>query len=1048
MHSKNSTSAIEWVARHAVAANLIMFAAVIGGLLFMKNIKQEVFPDFELNKVRIEVMYAGASPEEVESGLLLAIEEAISGIKGISEIKSIAKEGMGTVVVDTILGSDLERLTQDIEKEVNRITTFPEDAETPEVEIISQQKRVLTLVLYGETKEKVLHELGEQFRETLLQSDVITQVELLGVRPLEISIEVSQATLRRYKISLSTISQRIKASSLDLPSGSIKTDVGEVLIRMKERKNYRPQFEKLPIIISADGSEVLLGDIAQIKDGYQESDYSIVYNNQPAIMLQVYSGENQTPIGIATAVKEKILESKHTLPKGIHAEISYDASVSYEQRVDLLLRNSAMGLVLVFFTLALFLELRLAFWVMTGIPVAFLGSFLFLPLLGVSINMISLFAFIIALGIVVDDAIIIGENVFHYRQQGLKPIEAAIKGASEMAQPVTFSILTNIATFMPLFFIPGFLGKIFMVIPLVVTTVFLLSLMESLFVLPNHLGHLQPLKKKGLQRWLFNQQQRFSQTFERWVSQSYGHFLNGVLNQRYLTVTVAISLLVLVLSYTLSGRMGMGLFPKTDSDFAKATLVLPYGTPIEKTQKVVEILTKNARKVADNHPKGHLLIRGISAQMGHNGTHTALIMVYLAAPEIRKNIMETDEFNQKWREITGELIGISSLIFESDSGGPGAGAALTIELNHQDMQVLEKASQQLAEALRRYPITRDVDDGFSLGKSQLDFTLLPEGLSLGFTAENVARQVRDAFYGNEVLRQQRGRNEIKVMVRLPKNERILEQNITDLFLWSNQGKEIPLTEVVNISRGRAYTKINRRNGRRNIQVKSGVSPKTKSGEVINSLKAKALPKLLKDFPGLSYSFQGAQSEMTNSLGSLKLSFVVAIIVIYAMLAIPFQSYILPLIVIVSIPFGVIGAILGHLAMDYDLTVMSMLGIVALAGIVVNDALVLIDHANQLQRRHKIPAFQIIKMASIQRFRPIILTTLTTFLGLIPMILETSRQAKFLIPMAISIGFGILFATFITLLFIPSLYLIVDDIRRFSRRIRFSHYRFKKWLNVR
>jgi multidrug efflux pump subunit AcrB len=649
---------------------------------------------------------------------------------------------------------------------------------------------------------------------------------------------------------------------------------------------------------------------------------------------------------------------------------------------------------------------------------------------------------------VVDDAIIIGENIFHYRQQGLKPIEAAIKGASEMAQPVTFSILTNIATFMPLFFIPGFLGKIFMVIPLVVTTVFLLSLMESLFVLPNHLGHLQPLKKKGLQRWLFNQQQRFSQTFERWVSQSYGHFLNGVLNQRYLTVTVAISLLVLVLSYTLSGRMGMGLFPKTDSDFAKATLVLPYGTPIEKTQKVVEILTKNARKVADNHPKGHLLIRGISAQMGHNGTHTALIMVYLAAPEIRKNIMETDEFNQKWREITGELIGISSLIFESDSGGPGAGAALTIELNHEDMQVLEKASQQLAEALRRYPITRDVDDGFSLGKSQLDFTLLPEGLSLGFTAENVARQVRDAFYGNEVLRQQRGRNEIKVMVRLPKNERILEQNITDLFLWSNQGKEIPLTEVVNISRGRAYTKINRRNGRRNIQVKSGVSPKTKSGEVINSLKAKALPKLLKDFPGLSYSFQGAQSEMTNSLGSLKLSFVVAIIVIYAMLAIPFQSYILPLIVIVSIPFGVIGAILGHLAMDYDLTVMSMLGIVALAGIVVNDALVLIDHANQLQRRHKIPAFQIIKMASIQRFRPIILTTLTTFLGLIPMILETSRQAKFLIPMAISIGFGILFATFITLLFIPSLYLIVDDIRRFSRRIRFSHYRFKKWLNVR
>ncbi|MCK5924830.1 MAG: efflux RND transporter permease subunit [Methylococcales bacterium] len=1032
---KKLTGPIAWVANHAVAANLIMLVAILGGLLFLKTIKQEVFPDFELDRVLINVAYPGANPEEIESGLLLAIEEAISGVEGIGDIESTAKEGLGTVVVHTLLGTDLERLTQDIEKEIDRITTFPEDSEAPEIGLIFQKKKVMRLILYGQADEKVLHKLAEQFRQKLLQHEDVTLVELSGVKPLEMSIEISQANLRRYKISLSDVSKRIKSASLDLPAGSIKTDVGEILMRMKERKNVRQQFEELPIIINADGSEVKLGDIAHINDGYQETDYSAVYNNNPAIMLLVYSSDKQTPIRIASAVKAQIETYQHTLPAGIHTEISYDASVSYEQRVNLLLRNSAMGLVLVFFTLALFLELRLAFWVMTGIPIAFLGSFLFLPMLGVSLNMISLFAFIIALGIVVDDAIIIGENIYHYRQQGLAPLDAAIRGAQDMAQPVTFSILTNIATFMPLLFIPGFIGKIFMVIPIVVSTVFLLSLIESLFVLPNHLGHLKPLKEKGFQRWLFNQQQRFSHAFERWVSHCYGRFLEIALNYRYLTVAIAFSLLIVVLSYAMSGRMGMGMFPKTESDFAKVTITLPFGTPIEKTKKVVETLTKNARKVAENVSNGDQLIRGIFAQIGQQGTHIATMMVYLAKPNIREKIMGTAIFSQKWREMTGELTGVSSLIFESDAGGPGSGAAITIELNHTDMIVLEKASRELAKAIKAYPMTKDIDDGFSLGKIQLDFKLLPEGLSLGFTAEKVGRQIRDAFYGSEVLRQQRGRNEIKIVVRLPKNERLVEQNITDLFLWSDEGKEIPLTDVVKIERGRAYTEINRRNGHRNVQVKAGVSPKTKSGEVIKGLKRNDLPKLVKKFPDLSYSFQGAQSEMANSLGSLKLSFLIAIIIIYMMLAIPFQSYILPLIVIISIPFGIIGAILGHLMMGYDLTVLSMLGVVALSGIVVNDSLVLIEHANQLQQQHQKTVFQIIKMASIQRFRPIILTTLTTFLGLVPMILETSRQAKFLIPMAISIGFGVLFATLITLLLIPSLYLVVDDFRRLWKNIR-------------
>ncbi|MCK5888403.1 MAG: efflux RND transporter permease subunit, partial [Methylococcales bacterium] len=702
-------------------------------------------------------------------------------------------------------------------------------------------------------------------------------------------------------------------------------------------------------------------------------------------------------------------------------------SKSYEQRIDLLLRNSAVGLLLVFMTLALFLELRLAFWVMMGIPIAFLGSFLILPSLGVTLNMISLFAFIIALGIVVDDAIIIGENIYHYRQDGFSPIDAAIKGAQDMAVPVTFSILTNIATFMPLFFMPGVMGKIFFMIPTVVTVVFLISLAESLFILPNHLGKLEEVKPHGLQAWVNGKQQRFSRAFRDWVNHRYGNFLVMVLRHRYLVIVIALSLLAATLSYAASGRMGMTLFPRTEADYAKATVTLPYGTAIEKTKLVVQQLVKAATHVADDSGQAEKLVKGVFANIGVGGSHKAVIRVHLSAPEIRNTIMSTEQFVQKWRKTTGSLTGIDTLLFESDAGGPGSGSSITVELNHSDLAVLEKASQQLATALLAYPLVKDVNDGFSNGKQQYDFSLKAEGKSLGLDELSVGRQIRDAFYGAEVLRQQRERNEIKVMVRLPKEERSSAMDMNDFLLWTNNQIEIPVKEVVTIKKGRAYTEINRRNGRRNVQVKASVTPRNKSGSIIADLKVTALAKMVKQYPGLTYSFQGRQADMAKSMGTLKLSFVFALLAIYAMLAIPFQSYILPLIVILSIPFGIIGAIFGHLIMGYGLSILSLLGIVALSGIVVNDSLVLINHANQLRREYpEKPAVEVIKMAGIQRFRPIILTTMTTFFGLVPMILETSRQAKILIPMAISIGFGIVFATLITLVLIPSLYLVVDD----------------------
>lgn len=1039
----SQTGPIAWMAGHSVAANLAMVVCIIGGLLFLNNIRQEVFPDFEIDSVSITVAYPGASPEEVERGIVLAIEDAVGGLDGIKQITSSAKENAGTITVEALRGTDMQRFTQDIQKEVDRITTFPIDAEKPQITLIASKRRVISVALYGDAEDTVLHELAEQLRDQLLQDPGITQIDLEGIKPLEIAVEIPQDMLRRYRLSLGDIAQRIAAASIDLPAGSVKTGSGEILIRIKERRDYGRQFSQLPIITTADGSQIKLGDIARITDGFDESDYYATFNDKPAVMLQVYSVGEQTPIQVSETVRNHLDKIAPELPEGIYTDVRRDASEDYAQRIDLLLRNSAMGLSLVFILLALFLELRLAFWVMMGIPIAFLGSFLFLPSIGVTLNMISLFAFIIAIGIVVDDAIIIGENIYHHRQEGLSPLQAAIQGAREMAMPVTFSILTNIATFMPLLFIPGFTGKIFFMIPLVVITVFLLSLVESLFILPNHLGHLKPLKSKGFQARIHHYQQRFSDGFRRWTLHRYGPFLESVLQHRYLTVTLAFSILIAALAYAASGRMGMTLFPKVESDYAQVTLTMPFGTPFEKTEAIARHLSEAARRVASNVPNGDQLLKGQFTELGTIdrqqtlGSHLATVRTYLAPPEVRDDILSTEQFTRRWREEAGEIAGIEAILFESDAGGPSRGPAITVELNHRDIQVLEQASRRLAQTLSAYPIVNDVDSGLTSGKEQLDFTLLPEGRSLGLTAQDVARQVRNAFFGAEVLRQQRGRNEIKIMVRLPENERMSLKNVESLMLRTPAGIEIPLTEAVQIERGRAYTEINRRNGRRNIQVKSGVTPRSRAGEIINDLKATELPRLQEEFPGLQYSFQGSQAEMADNLSSLKISFVFALLAIYAMLAIPFRSYILPLIVIVSIPFGIIGAILGHLLMGYDLSILSMLGIVALSGIVVNDSLVLINYANEHRIGSAKTPLQVIKAAGIQRFRPILLTTLTTFFGLMPMILETSRQARMLIPMAISIGFGILFATLITLVLIPSLYLVAEDVRVLFHKLKIA-----------
>ncbi len=1028
-NKEHSSGSIAWMSKHSVAANLLMLTFIIGGFFMMTNMRQEVFPTYDIDVVNITVAYPGATPQEVEEGIILVIEEAVSGLDGIDKIKSTASEGSGIVTIEAEVNADLQRLSNEIQDEINRIITFPVDIEKPIVSLLSLRKRGVTAVIYGNASESVIHEYTEIFRDELLQDPHITLIDLSGVRPLEIGIEVPQENLRRYNLTLNDIKNKIQQASIDLSGGSIKADGGEIIIRMKERKNYGYEFASIPIITTPRGGTILLRDIATITDGYEDTDYFATYNNKRAMLLKVMSSPNQTPIEISEAVRAHLKTFQEKLPDGMNAAILYDQSDAYRDRIDLLLRNSALGIILVLAMLALFLEIRLAFWVMMGIPISFMGSFLVLPLMDISLNMISLFAFIIALGIVVDDAIVVGENVYRYRQEGYSPLDAAIKGAKEMAMPVTFSILTNIATFMPLYFMPGTMGKIFQIIPVVVSVVFLVSLIESLFILPAHLRALKKTNRHGLWLWIHEKQQRFSHGFKEWVNKRYGTFLIYVLHHRVLTIAAAVSLLIFTLSYALSGRMGMEMFPKTESDFGVVKFSMPFGTPVEQVEKVTKQLIITAQKTIDESSDPEKLLIGIYANIGTGGGHQGDVTVYLAPPEIREKIMNTNTFINRWRSNFGEMAGIETIGFQSDMGGPGSGSSLSIELNHRDLNLLQRASEELAIKLQDYSNVKDIDNGYSEGKDQLDFIVLERGKRLGLEAKDVARQVRNAFFGAEIIRQQRGRNEIKIMVRLPKSERSSEHDLHNLLLKTPSGIEVPFYDVVEITRSIAYSKIDRRNGRRILTVSADVTPRAQTAEVINDLKEGVIPQMLQKYPGLKVSFEGRQANMRESVASLKLSFVLAMLVVYALLAIPFQSYIQPLIVMISIPFGVIGAIFGHLIMGYSLSMVSVLGIIALSGIVVNDSLILINQANKLKRAGNSDPISVVHAAAISRFRPILLTTLTTFGGLMPMILETSRQAKFLIPMALSMGFGILFATLITLVLVPALYVSFDRFKR-------------------
>ncbi|MFO7875914.1 MAG: efflux RND transporter permease subunit [Desulfovermiculus sp.] len=1013
-----SPGPLAWMAGNSVAANLIMLLFLVGGLITALNIKQEVFPEFTRDIVRVSVPYPGASPEEVEQGIVLAVEEAVQGLEGVKEVRSTASEGRGQIQVEALAGQNMNRLWQDVESEVSRITTFPDEAEEPEISISAHKRGVMTLALSGVEDELVLREAAETVRDELLQDPGITQVELDGARDYEVHIEINQENLRRFGLTLDEVAQTIRRASVDLGAGSIKTRAGDVLVRVMDRRYSAREYAQIPVITRDSGAQIRLEDIAEVSSGFEESESWASSNGWPAVMLEVYRVGDQTPGSVSKAADRVLSDINQSLPGNLQVEVLRDRSDIFEQRADLLLKNAYLGLGLVFFLLALFLEARLAFWVSLGIPISFLGSFLLLSGTDFSVNMITMFAFIVTLGIVVDDAIVVGENIYHHRRKGQNMLQASIQGVREVAMPVVFSVLTNMVAFTPMFFIPGVMGKIFKAIPLVVICVFAVSLIESLLVLPSHLAHIGEKRMKGPLHYLAQAQARFSAWIEHLIANHFGPFLSFALNQRYLVLALGVAILLATVGYIQSGRMGIVLFPTVESDYAYAQATLPTGAAREELQRVEKRLIQAAQKVIQQQG-GQELATSLLTVVNEN---TVEARIYLPPPEVRP--IGTSLVTRYWREQTGEITGLESIQFEADRGGPGSGKALTVQLSHRDRDLLEQAGKDLAAHLEEFSGVSDIDDGSPSGKQQLDIQLSDLGRRMGLSSREVANQVRHAFYGAEALRQQEGRNEVTVRVRLPEEDRRNMETLENFLLRSGD-QEILLQEAVQVQEGRSHTTINRTNGRRVVEVTANVQPRARAEQLSADLRAGALPELQAAYPGLSYSFEGRQADLRESVSSLLRGLLLALVALYGLLAVPFRSYIQPMIIMACIPFGLVGAVLGHLLMGYSLSLMSLFGIVALSGVVINNSLILVHFANRLRRQGK-SVFEAVSLAGMQRFRPILLTTLTTFGGLSPMILETSRQARFLIPMAISLGFGLLFATVIILILIPCLYLVLED----------------------
>jgi len=1051
---------IAWFAHNRVAANLIMMVIIALGCLALPETRKELIPGVSLERIAISTLYPGAGPRDVEAVVCTRIEAVVYDIEGTLDLTSFASSGSCYTTIDIADGYSTKAVLDEVKSRIESINSFPDEVEKPVVSELIERYRVAKLIIAGAGDEWALKRLAENIRLDLLEEPVISVIELQNARPYEISIALSEDSLAQYNLKFEDVVNTLKATALDLPGGSLATEQGDILIQTLGLIESADDFSSIILQADEDGGRVLLSDIATITDGFRDEGTMAQLDGERAVSLDVYRVGEQNIIDVADAINKYVQAPATYLPEGISLYVWQDDSKLFMSRIDLLVSNVFSGLCLLFAILLLFLNWRLSFWVSLGIPISFMGAFWLLPVFDGSINIISLFAFLLVLGIVVDDAIVVGESIYTEQASGNKGVEGAIEGTYKVAKPITFAIITSVIAFMPLLFLPGPEGKLMQVIPVVVITTLLFSLFESLFILPAHLSH-QPAERDSNQHWnttkLTNRetlnkksliskiktiggilegiQTKFSAALEMFVIRRYKPFLDHVLVWRWSYILGFMGLFFISLTLLSSGWLRTVLFSAIEGDVAYANVTFAEGSNPDKTKHAILKIEQEAlllqQELTDESGVSAIahvysVVAPISkySREAQAAADDHIGRVYLELSVSNDRVMSGHDIIRRWRERVGEIEDSIELSFVSDLTPPSAD--INIELSSRNLDDLALQAENLKQVLARFEGVYDIQDSQQRSSRQVQLALKPVARDMGLTLSALGQQVQQAYLGVEVQSMPRGEDEVKVQVSYPKEATSSLWHLENMHIQLPNGEGVPLFTIADVSYKSADNNIKRYERNRVISVSAFVDAgKNSTKAVIADLEAGFLQQLT-ETTAVKWTKAGKQKSIVEFVEILTSSYLLALIAMYLVMAILFSSYTQPLLVMFAIPFGLVGSLLGHLLLGVDVTLWSFIGMVAVSGIVVNDNLVLIDYINE-KRSQGEDLETAITSAGIRRFRPIILTSLTTFIGLVPIMSETSLQAQFLIPMAISLAFGVLFATLVSLLLVPAVYLLIQDV---------------------
>jgi len=1021
---------IAWWVNNPIAANLLMWMILVGGFTSLPGLDKEMFPTIPRDVVQVEVPYPGAGPREVEEQICIRVEEEVHDLDGIEEIRSFAYQGGGRVEIEVADGYSTQKLLNDVKSRVDAINSFPVDAERPQIKEVLARTQILSLAVAGPLNEGDLKRLAENIRDDVIDLPGVTLAEIGGTRPEEVSVEVSEDTLRRYQLRFEDVVAAIRRSSVNLPAGEVREESGDIVLQTRGQAYHRADFERIVVLRDVDGTEVTLGEIAHIRDGFAEQDLVSRFNGKPAVFVNLFNTRNPDVITTSAAVQDYIEAKQADLQPGVELVVWRNLSVYLNSRIDLLLRNALGGLVLVFGLLVLFLRPALAFWVAAGIGIAYVGTLWLMPYLGISVNVVSLFAFLLILGIVVDDAIVVGESVYAHYERGLNGVESAALGARSVSKPVTFAVLTTMIVFVPMLLLPGDSTKLMREMPKVALIALAFSLLESFLILPAHLRHLKAEKTPRWlpARWLHTARQHTSNAMKSFIEKRYRPLLNRALHHGAITISLFLAVLILVLGVFFTGWLRVAFFPVVEGEYLRATVELQEGTGFNRSlaimdqlERGVEALKKEPLMVAED---------GSSVLINHYAeSRENLVSVVLELASNETRTVSSRAVAELWRKHIGPVENVEE--YEVEFTLMGRPKDINLLLKGSDMDQLRAASAELEEALLTYPGVFNISSSLRSARKEIQVSLHDGADTLGIGLSDVAGQLRRAFYGAEAQRIPREKEDVKVMVRYPQEERATVASLDELRIRTEDGRELPFNAVAEASFVPGYTEIKRRDRMRMVEIEGELARGAASAnEVVAALMAQRWPAMEKKYPGLTLEIAGAQKDQREfEVGFLQMM-LLALLAIYAFLAVEFRSYWQPVIILSAVPFGIAGAILGHMLFGKEISMPSMMGVLAAAGVVVNDNLVLIDRINQL-RKEGWHALDAVQQAAGDRFRPIVLTSLTTFFGLTPILLERSAQAQFLIPLVISLAFGVLLASFVTLLLVPAIYVCGE---RFRERI--------------